>query len=64
MCNQVWLYLPIALEDQAKQLLQAGNFSAALDLARRCSKQGAPWARMAFAQAGFMLLQGMSLPYL
>ena len=58
-CPQVWLYKPVALEEQARQLLQAGQFDQALQLANTCSLAGAPWAETAFAEAGFLLLQGM-----
>ena len=52
------MYRPVALEQQARQLLQAGQYDQALQLANTCSLAGAPWAETAFAEAGFLLLQG------
>lgn len=55
---QVWLYMPVALEEQVKQVLRAGEHEQALALASAGAANGAPWAETAFAEAGFLLLQG------
>lgn len=53
------MYRPVALDDQAKELLRAGKYSDAIQLADTCSGEGAPWAESAFAQAAFLLLHGV-----
>ena len=55
---QVWLFQPIALDAQARELLRAGSFEQALALADTCAAEGAPWAETAFAEAAFLLMQG------
>ena len=55
---QVWLLKPVALEDQARELLRACNYDQALRLAELCASEGAAWAEVAFAEAAFMLMQG------
>ena len=55
---QVWLFQPIALDAQARELLRAGSFEQALALADTCAADGAPWAETAFAEAAFLLMQG------
>lgn len=54
------LFQPIALDEQAKDLLRAGQFEQALNLANVCAADGAPWAETAFAQTALLLLQGVS----
>lgn len=64
---QVWLLKPVALEDQARELLRACNYDQALRLAELCASEGAAWAEVAFAEAAFMLMQGLHalpLPFL
>ena len=55
---QVMLFQPIALDEQAKDLLRAGQYEQALALATVCAADGAPWAETAFAQAALLLLHG------
>ena len=55
---QVWLLKPVALEDQARELLRACNYDQALRLAELCASEGAAWAEVASAEAAFMLMQG------
>ena len=63
MGAQVWMLKPVALEDQARELLRACNYDQALRLAELCATEGAAWAEVAFAEAAFMLMQGQhSLP--
>lgn len=57
----MWLLRPVALEEQARQLLGAGAYGPALDLARLAAGSGAPWADTAFAEAAFLLLHGAHL---
>ncbi len=54
----MWLYRPVALEEQARELLRRRDFEAALQLAAACVAQRAPWAEAAFAQAALLLMQG------
>eukprot|EP00884_Botryococcus_braunii_P004337 jgi/Botrbrau1/13904/Bobra.0017s0011.1 len=54
--RKVWMYRPVALDEQAKELLRARNYAQAVHLADTCSGEGAPWADSAFAQAAFLLL--------
>ena len=56
------LFQPIALEEQAKDLLRAGQYEQALGLANVCALHGAPWVETAFAQAALLLLSGRLLP--
>ena len=59
MCDgQVWLYVPVALENQVRQVLQAGEYEQAIALAAAGAATGAPWAETAFAETGFLLLHG------
>ncbi len=60
-CVQVMLFQPIALDEQAKDLLRAGQFEQAINLANVCAADGAPWAETAFAQTALMLLHGEPL---
>lgn len=55
---QVWLYMPVALEEQVQQVLRAGDYGQALALAGAGAATGAPWAEIAFAQTGLLLLHG------
>ena len=55
---QVWLYRPVALEEQARELLRARRYDAALALADVGAAAGDAWAPMAFAEAAFLLLHG------
>jgi hypothetical protein len=55
------LFQPIALDEQAKDLLRAGQFEQAINLANVCAADGAPWAETAFAQTALMLLHGEPL---
>lgn len=59
---QVMLFQPIALEQQAKDLLKEGQYEQALALANVCAVHGAPWVETAFAQAALLLLNGVLLP--
>jgi hypothetical protein len=52
---QVWLLRAVALEEQAAQLLRAGDAAAALALADAAR---APWAVVAGAEAAFLLIHG------
>lgn len=61
VCVQVMLFQPIALDEQAKDLLRAGQYEQALNLANVCAADGAPWAETAFAQTALMLLHGEPL---
>lgn len=54
--QKVMLFQPIALDEQAKDLLRAGQYEQALNLANVCAADGAPWAETAFAQTALMLL--------
>lgn len=49
---------PMALEQQARDLLRAGQYQEALGLATVCAAHGAPWVETAFAQAALLLLNG------
>lgn len=55
---QVWMLKPVALKEQAKELLRGGSFDQALKLAEVCAADGAPWAEEVFAEAAFLLMQG------
>lgn len=55
---QVMLFQPIALDEQAKDLLRAGQYEQALNLASVCAAEGAPWAETAFAQTALLFLHG------
>lgn len=50
--------VPIALEEQVRQLLLGRNYSAALHIAAGSAAQGMQWAKMACAETGFLLLHG------
>ena len=52
------LFQPIALDEQAKDLLRAGQYEQALNLASVSAAEGAPWAETAFAQAALLFLHG------
>lgn len=52
------LFQPIALDEQAKDLLRAGQYEQALHLAGICAADGAPWAETAFAETALLLLHG------
>jgi len=55
---QVWMLQPIALEEQARELLKAGNFDQALQLADVAAAEGAPWVEDAYTEAAFLLIHG------
>ena len=56
---QVWMLQPIALEEQARELLKAGDFDQALQLADVAAGEGAPsWVEDAYAEAAFLLIHG------
>ncbi len=55
---QVWMLQPIALEEQARELLKAGDFDQALQLADVAAAEGAPWVEDAYAEAAFLLIHG------
>ncbi|KAK9806735.1 hypothetical protein WJX72_000925 [[Myrmecia] bisecta] len=55
--RKIWMYKPIALDEQAREMLRARNFDQALQLANICAADGAPWAETAFAEAAFLLLE-------
>lgn len=59
---QVMLFQPIALDEQAKDLLKAGQYEQALNLAAICAADGAPWAETAFAETALLLLHGKPPP--
>ena len=52
------VFQPIALEQQARELLRGGQYEPALGLAAACAAHGAPWVETAFAQAALLLLNG------
>ena len=52
------LFQPVALDEQAKDLLRAGQYEQALNLANTCAADGAPWAETAIAQTALLLLHG------
>ncbi|KAK9839815.1 hypothetical protein WJX81_003522 [Elliptochloris bilobata] len=54
--RRVWLYRPVALEEQARELLRARQYSAALALADVGAAAGGAWAPIAFAEGAFLLL--------
>ena len=56
--RQVWMLQPIALEEQARELLKAGDFDQALQLADVAAGEGAPWVEDAYAEAAFLLIHG------
>ena len=58
MLLQVMLFQPIALDEQAKDLLRAGQYEQALHLAGICAADGALWAETAFAETALLLLHG------
>lgn len=58
MLLQVMLFQPIALDEQAKDLLKAAQYEQALNLAGICAADGAPWAETAFAETALLLLHG------
>ena len=55
---QVMLFQPVALDEQAKDLLRAGQYEQALSLANCCDADGSPWAETAFALTALLLLHG------
>jgi hypothetical protein len=55
---QIWLYKPIDLEEQAKQMLQVNNPLAALILTTRAAAANESWTDGAFAEVGYVLLHG------
>lgn len=59
---QVWMLQPIALEEQARELLKAGNFDQALQLADVAAAEGAPWVEEAYAEAALLLIHGREAP--
>ncbi len=59
---QVWMLQPIALEEQARELLKARNFDQALQLADVAAAEGAPWVEEAFAEAALLLIHGREAP--
>ena len=54
----MWLYRPVALEEQARELLRARHFDDALSLADVGAAAGDAWAPIAFAEAAFLLVHG------
>ena len=57
------LFQPIALDEQAKDLLRAERYEQALNLAAVCAADGAPWAETAFAETALLLLHGRLLAF-
>ena len=55
---QVWLMRPVALDQQARELLRAGAVEAALQLALVCFDQGDAWADIALVEVALLLIQG------
>ena len=49
---------PIALEEQARELLKAGDFDQALQLVDVAAGEGGPWVEDAYAEAAFLLIHG------
>ena len=49
---------PVALDQQARELLRAGAVEAALQLALVCFDQGGAWAETALVEVALLLLQG------
>ena len=61
VCNggaQVWLYTPVAVQDQVLGLLQQGQYPEALDIIYGALGDGQPWAGTACAQTAMLLLHG------
>ena len=56
--TQVWLMRPVALDQQARELLRAGAVEAALQLALVCFDQGYAWAETALVEIALLLIQG------
>ena len=52
------LFQPVALDEQAKDLLRAGRYEQAINLTNTCAADGAPWAETAFAQTALLLIHG------
>ena len=50
--------MPVALEEQVRQVLQAGDYDQAMALAAAGAAKGAPWADTAFTQIAFLLMHG------
>ena len=59
-CVQVWLMRPVALDQQAQELLRAGAVEAALQLALVCFDQGDTWAETALVEVALLLIKGAS----
>lgn len=55
---QVWLYTPVAVQDQVLGLLLEGQFPEALDIIYATLETGQPWAGTACAQTAMLLLNG------
>ena len=49
---------PIALEEQTRELLKAGEFDQALQLADVAAGEGGSWVEDAYAEAAFLLIHG------
>ena len=49
---------PVALDQQARELLRAGAVDAALQLSLVCFDQSAAWAETALVEVALQLLQG------
>ena len=60
---QIWLYKPVGMDEQARQMLQAHNPLAALQLANRAAAAGESWMDGAFAEIGNALLHGTLCAY-
>lgn len=54
----VWLFSPVSLAEQARELLAQRDYAAALELIESGVRQGASWAQAAAAQAALLLLHG------
>ena len=61
VCNggaQVWLYTPVAVQDQVLGLQQQGQYPEALDIIYGALDDRQPWAGTACAQTAMLLLHG------
>lgn len=57
-CAQVWLYKPVAAQDQAYSLLAQGQVDEALPVLRDALDAGHAWAVTGCAEAAMLLIHG------
>ena len=58
LCVQVWLYKPVAAQDQAYNLLAQGQVDEALNVLRDALDAGHAWAVTGCAEAAMLLVHG------